>query len=135
MDTKNESLSTQNARHLPGRFAFLLISILLLVLFLAGWKHQDFIADLNVKQLRFNDSPSTPVSGMWTGEVSFASSATTGTLELIGVAATDQVFATFTSGNSSGVGVQSAALSADTVDLTLSGQPGATSTVSVLVVR
>lgn len=119
----------------PGRFVFLMLAVLLLVLVVAGWKHKDQIVDLDVQRLTFLSSSTTPVSGIWSGSVSFDSTETTGTLSLTGVAATDKVFAAFTSGNSSGVGVKSAAPATDAVNLTLTGQPGASSTVSVLVLR
>lgn len=69
------------------------------------------------------------------GQATIGSGATTGTLTLTGVVSTDYAVATINSGNSSSRTVLKATPATDSVALTLSGTPGASTNVSVAVFR
>lgn len=69
------------------------------------------------------------------GDVNIGTAATTGMLTLPGTTATDLVQATISSGNTNGVSIQTAIPGTDEVAVTLSGAPGASTNIDVLVIR
>lgn len=77
----------------------------------------------------------TEVTNLHFGSLSVGASATTGTLTLSGVTSSDKVIATIQSGNSSGVFIKTAVPGTDSIDITLSGTPGATTVVSALAIK
>lgn len=77
----------------------------------------------------------TSTAKLWHGSVSLGASATTGSVTLTGVLPGDKVVTGISGGNSSGVFVKTAAPTTNTVTVTLSGTPGATTPVDVIVVR
>jgi hypothetical protein len=66
---------------------------------------------------------------------SFATGDTSKAITVAGVLETDLVLATITGGNTNGVSIEDARPTANTVTITLTGAPGATTPVSILVLR
>lgn len=81
----------------------------------------------------FTDSSDT-INGLWTGAVTIANGQTSNTVTLTGVASGDSVFVTPMTGNTNGITVKTAAVTANTVTLIVSGDPGADTQFSVLVI-
>jgi hypothetical protein len=77
----------------------------------------------------------TPVTGIRFGTLSVATGATTGTLTLAGVTSSSKVIATVQGGNASGVFIETAVPGTNQVAVTLSGTPGATTTITVLALN
>jgi hypothetical protein len=69
------------------------------------------------------------------GTLSIASGATTNTLTLTNLAATDTLVGSINSGNSNDVTIKTIAATAGTVTVTLTGAPGATTQISVIALR
>jgi hypothetical protein len=66
------------------------------------------------------------------GRVTFGASATTGTLTLAGITTNTRILASIVGGNSSAEYIVSAVPTANTVTITLSGTPGASTPIDVL---
>lgn len=101
-----------------------------------GWTDANRnIVNLRAANLTVGDGIGTGLSAVFAGSVSFATGDTTKSLSATGVAATDLVVATINTGNSSGRTIKTAAAGTDSVLVTLSGTPGATTQVSIAVLR
>lgn len=66
---------------------------------------------------------------------SFATGDTSKAITVAGVLETDLVIATINGGNTNGVSIEDARPTANTVTITLTGAPGATTPVAILVLR
>lgn len=77
----------------------------------------------------------TVVTKMIVTTVSMGTSEATLAASVPGVLATDKVFAMINGGNSSGVGIEDAVPTTDTVTIHLTGTPGATTPVALLILR
>ena len=76
----------------------------------------------------------TQIFGLRHGTLTIATGDTSGTLTLAGVATTDRVFADIMTGNSSSRSVIKVAPGSGSVQVVLSGTPGASTDVSVLAI-
>lgn len=86
-----------------------------------------------VDGITFSDSSDT-INGLWTGQVTVSNGSTTNSVTLTGVASGDSVMVTPVSGNTNSVTVKTAAVSTNSVLVTLSGDPGADTTFDVVVI-
>lgn len=125
-------------QHSRSRRTLRLVLVLLpLLALVVGWTHQERIVDLIVRQARFYDSASTTLKGVWVGSAT-VDGATTATLALVGVRATDVAFGTLVSGAPDSEDVLvlvGLTLDEDEVLVELNDTPDDEAVVNVVVIR